>query len=66
MSTVTGVRIDSGDVVELGLGGEVRTALVLLANDEGAIVDFCDGSMPVVLQAHELATARVFDLALAA
>jgi isopentenyl phosphate kinase len=66
MSTATGVRIESGDVVELDLGGEARTALVLLATDDGAIFDFCDGSLPVVLQAHELAAVRVFDHALAA
>lgn len=66
MSTVTGLRIESGDVVELDLDGDVRTALVLLASDDGAIFDFCDGSLPVVLQAHELGAVRVFYLADAA
>ena len=60
MSTLLGVRIDTGDVVELDLNGQTVTALVLLATDEAAIFDPCDGSTPFVLKPEQLDSVRVF------
>jgi hypothetical protein len=57
---VTQQEMRDGDVIEIdGVHGPV-TALVLLANDSMAILDFCDGSTPFVVEYDELASYRVF------
>ncbi|MEY2960120.1 MAG: hypothetical protein RLZZ01_2688 [Actinomycetota bacterium] len=61
MTTLLDEIIDAGDVLEVGHGDHVSTALVLLATDEALILDLCDGSMPVVVKRDELVTYRKFD-----
>ena len=41
--------------------GEAVTALVLLAGDDMAILDTCDGSTPFVVRYEELGEIRVFE-----
>ncbi|MSZ04130.1 MAG: hypothetical protein F2934_03555 [Actinobacteria bacterium] len=53
-------RIETGNVLEVRIDGEWVSALVLLASDEAVILDLCDGSTPVVLQAEELQDYRLF------
>jgi hypothetical protein len=60
MSTVTGDRINTGDVLELVHAGETISALVLLASDDAVILDACDGSTPFVVQREDLTTYRLF------
>jgi hypothetical protein len=48
-------------VIELEIDGETATALVLLANAEFVIFDFCDESMPCVARLEDLVNVRVFD-----
>ncbi|MSW20447.1 MAG: hypothetical protein F2873_06080 [Actinobacteria bacterium] len=60
MSTLLGERIETGNVLEVRIDGEWASALVLLASDEAVILDLCDGSTPVVLQADELQEYRLF------
>lgn len=60
MSTLLGERIETGNVLEVRIDGEWVSALVLLASDEAVILDLCDGSTPVVLQAEELQEYRLF------
>ena len=60
MSTLLGDRLETGNVLELRIDGEWVSALVLLASDEAVILDLCDGSTPVVLQAEELQEYRLF------
>jgi len=60
MSTLLGERIETGNVLEVRIDGEWTSALVLLASDEAVILDLCDGSTPVVLQAEELQEYRLF------
>ncbi len=60
MSTLLGERIETGNVLEVRIDGEWASALVLLASDEAVILDLCDGSTPVVLQAEELQEYRLF------
>ena len=60
MSTLLGERIETGNVLEVRIDGEWASALVLLASDEAVILDLCDGSTPVVLQAEELQDYRLF------
>ena len=51
----------SGDVIELGSGDDAVTALVLLVTeDERAILDRCDGSLPIVADIAQLRPFRVF------
>ena len=56
----------AGDVVEIAMGGDNVTALVLLVSDAAAIFDPCDGTTPFVLPLDEMPAVRVFDEALAA
>jgi hypothetical protein len=57
----TAIRLRAGDVIELDIDGEVRTALVLLANCETVIFDLCDETMPCVAHLEDLVNVRVFD-----
>jgi len=57
----TAVRLRAGDVIELEIDDETVSALVLLANSETVIFDFCDGSMPCVARHEDLTNVRVFD-----
>jgi hypothetical protein len=57
----TAVRLRAGDVIELEIDGEMVSALVLLANSETVIFDFCDESMPCVARQEDLVNVRVFD-----
>ena len=54
-------RLRAGDVIELEIDGEVVSALVLLANRENVIFDFCDDTMPCVARQDDLTNVRVFD-----
>ncbi len=56
----TTIRLHAGDVIELDIGGEATTALVLLANHDLVILDPCDGNMPLVARTTELGHVRVF------
>ena len=60
MNTAT-TRLRAGDVIELEIDGEVVSALVLLANRETVIFDFCDDTMPCVARQEDLMNVRVFD-----
>ena len=60
MGTLLGDRIETGNGLEVRIDGEWVSALVLLASDEAVILDLCDGSTPVVLQAEELQEYRLF------
>lgn len=61
MGTALGIRIEAGDVVEIDLDATTTvTALVLLATEEAAIFDPCDGTTPFVLEPHQLSSVRVF------
>ena len=61
MTTLLDELIDTGDVIEITIGAEVLSALVLLATDEAVILDPCDGSTPFVLKRDELVEYRKFD-----
>jgi hypothetical protein len=61
MSTITGIRLHTGDVIELDINGTTQSALILLAADDMAVIDLCDGSTPIVVKAEELGDVRVFD-----
>ncbi len=63
MSTMLKAQIATGDVIEMVIGGEWTTAMVLLATEEAIILDLCDGSTPVVSRADELGDYRLFDAA---
>ncbi len=63
MSTMLKTQIATGDVIEMVIGGEWTTAMVLLATEEAIILDLCDGSTPVVSRADELGDYRLFDAA---
>lgn len=63
MSTMLRTQIATGDVIEMVIGGEWTTAMVLLATEEAIILDLCDGSTPVVSRADELGDYRLFDAA---
>jgi hypothetical protein len=52
--------VETGDVVEFELEGELATALVLLASDDTLILDLCDGEMPLVARFHEITGLRRF------
>ena len=59
MNTVKEI-VETGDVVELELEGQLATALVLLASDDTLILDLCDGEMPLVARLHEISGLRRF------
>jgi hypothetical protein len=61
MTTLLNERIDTGDVIEITVGDDVISALVLLAADEALILDACDGSTPFVVKRDELVEYRKFD-----
>lgn len=61
MTTLLNETIDTGDVVELGDGDTVVTALVLLASEDAVILDVCDGTQPFVVRRDELVSYRRFD-----
>ena len=61
MNTTTATRLRAGDVIELEIDGEMVSALVLLANTETVIFDFCDDTMPCVARQEDLSNVRVFD-----
>jgi len=61
MTTILDERIDTGDVLEVNLNGDVITTMVLLATDEFAILDACDGSTPFVVRYDELVEYRKYD-----
>ena len=64
MTTLLDERIDTGDVIEIAYGGDVISALVLLAADEAVILDACDGSTPFVVKRDELVEYRKFNPAI--
>ena len=55
------MKVATGDVVELELGGEVISAMVLLATPEAVILDPCDGNMPLVIHPEFLTGVRIYD-----
>ncbi len=61
MTTLLNERIETGDVIEIAYGGDVISALVLLAADEAVILDACDGSTPFVVKRDELVEYRKFN-----
>jgi hypothetical protein len=61
MTTLLMETLETGDVIEIPRGGEVVTALVLLAADEALILDPCDGSTPFVLKRDEVVEYRKFE-----
>ena len=61
MTTLLNEKIETGDVIEVTIDGDVRSAMVLLATDEFAILDTCDGSTPFVVRRDELVEYRKFD-----
>ena len=60
MTTLLNEKIETGDVIEVALNGEPTSTLVLLATDEFAILDACDGSTPFVVKRDELVEYRKF------
>ncbi|MAT03772.1 MAG: hypothetical protein CL424_01840 [Acidimicrobiaceae bacterium] len=60
MTTLLNELIETGDVIEVKLGDDVASALVLLATDEFVILDACDGSTPFVVKRDELIEYRKF------
>ncbi len=52
--------LQAGDVIEVETEQGWATALVLLANTDAAIVDWCDGSVPRSVLVSELGRFRVF------
>lgn len=60
MTTLLNELIETGDVIEVRLGGDVVTAMVLLATDEAVILDALDGSTPFVIKHDELVQYRKF------
>ncbi len=60
MTTLLNELIESGDVIEITVGDDVVSALVLLAADEALILDVCDGSTPFVVKRDELVEYRKF------
>ena len=61
MTTLLEERIETGDVIEIAYGGDVISALVLLAADQAVILDACDGSTPFVVKRDELVEYRKFN-----
>jgi len=60
MTTLLNDTIEAGDVIEIMHGGDVVSALVLLAADTAVILDACDGSTPFVIKRDELVEYRKF------
>jgi len=60
MTTLLNEQINTGDVLEITVGDDVISALVLLAADEALILDACDGSTPFVVKREELVEYRKF------
>ena len=60
-STTTAVGLRTGDVIEIEIGGEMASAMVLLASGDAVILDACDGSTPFVARLGDLGDVRVFD-----
>lgn len=60
MTTLLNELIETGDVIEITVGDDVVSALVLLAADEALILDVCDGSTPFVVKRDELVEYRKF------
>ena len=60
MTTLLNEHIETGDVIELVLNGDVVSALVLLAADEALILDTCDDTTPFVVKRDELVEYRKF------
>ena len=60
ITTLLNELIETGDVIEVKLGDDVVSALVLLATDEFVILDACDGSTPFVVKRDELIEYRKF------
>jgi hypothetical protein len=52
--------VETGDVIELDVAGEIRTGIVLLINEVAAIVDLCDDSTPLVIATEDFVAVRVF------
>lgn len=61
MTTLLNEQIETGDVIELTMGDDVVSALVLLAADQAVILDACDGSTPFVVKRDELVEYRKFN-----
>jgi hypothetical protein len=61
MTTLLNEQIETGDVIEITIGDDVVSALVLLAADEALILDACDGSTPFVVKRDELVEYRKFN-----
>ena len=60
MTTILNEQLDTGDVIEIKLGDDVTSALVLLATDDFVVLDACDGSTPFVVRHDELIEYRKF------
>ena len=60
MTTLLNEQIDTGDVIEVRLNGDVVSTMVLLATDEFVILDACDDSTPFVVKRDELVEYRKF------
>jgi hypothetical protein len=60
MTTLLNEQIDTGDVIEVRLNGDVVSTMVLLATDEFVILDACDESTPFVVKRDELVEYRKF------
>ena len=60
MTTLLNEQIDTGDVIEVRLNGDVVSTMVLLATDEFLILDACDDSTPFVVKRDELVEYRKF------
>ena len=65
MPTLFDDILRTGDVIEIDTtdDDDAVTALVLLATDDFAILDLCDGSTPIVVNAQELTRYRKFGAA---
>ena len=54
-------EICAGDVIEVTVDGEVRTAEVMLISDDGtALLDLFDGDRPAFVHVTHLASAAVY------
>lgn len=60
MTTLLNEQIDTGDVIEVKLNGDVVSTMVLLATDEFVILDPCDDSTPFVAKRDEVVEYRKF------
>jgi hypothetical protein len=60
MTTILNEQLDTGDVIEIKLAGDVTSTMVLLATDDFVILDACDGSTPFVVRHDELIEYRKF------